>query len=197
MWQSWMGWKMPLRKWHILWMVPCLICCFIVTLFHIERKWLLIWNSTIILPLKSKLSAKFQRFNAIDGSIKMLKISWIWKKNQLKWKVVKHFTRPSKETIQGPTNPPPLDKTLLCLWNKNFLTKIYRNTYTFAFKLHQECRSWVSRNGTVQMFFWQQTETCLLENLQSQKGDLLLENLKIWWCSLDRVAKYKNVACRK
>ena len=129
MWQSWMGWKMPLRKWHILWMVPCLICCFIVTLFHIERKWLLIRNSTIILPLKSKLSAKFQRFNAIDGSIKMLKISWIWKKNQLKWKVVKHFTRASKETIQGPANPPPLDKTLLCLWNKNFLTEIYRNTY--------------------------------------------------------------------
>ena len=32
-----------------------------------------------ILPLKSKMSEKFQRFNAIDRSIEMLKNSWIFK----------------------------------------------------------------------------------------------------------------------
>ena len=43
MWQSWMGWKMPPCKWHTFWMAP------------------------------SKLSGKFERFNAIDGNIEMLK----------------------------------------------------------------------------------------------------------------------------
>ena len=36
-------------------------------LFYVER------NLAIILPFKSKLSGKFQRFNAIEGIIKMLK----------------------------------------------------------------------------------------------------------------------------
>ena len=58
-----------------------------------------------------------------------------------------------KETIQAPPNPLPSDKTLLRLWNKNFLKEIYRNTHTFAFKVHQEYGSWASRNSTVQMFF--------------------------------------------
>ena len=30
---------------------------------------------------------------------------------------------------------------------------IYRNIHTFSFKLLQECTSWASRNGAVQMFF--------------------------------------------
>ena len=36
-------------------------------------------NLATILPLKSKLSGKFERFNAIGGSIEMLKNSWISK----------------------------------------------------------------------------------------------------------------------
>ena len=36
-------------------------------------------NLARILPLKSKLSGNFQRFNAIDGTIKMLKKSLILK----------------------------------------------------------------------------------------------------------------------
>ena len=48
-------------------------------LFYIERKWLLTRKLVTILPLKFKLSRKFQRFNAIDRSIKMLKNSWIFK----------------------------------------------------------------------------------------------------------------------
>ena len=44
---------------------------FLSILFYIERKWLLVRNLAIILPLKSKLSEKFQRFNAIDKSIEI------------------------------------------------------------------------------------------------------------------------------
>ena len=58
-----------------------------------------------------------------------------------------------KEIIQPPPPTPPSDKTLLRLWNKNFLTKIYRNKQTCAVKVLQECGSWASRNGEVQMFF--------------------------------------------
>ena len=58
-----------------------------------------------------------------------------------------------KETIQPPPKPFPSDKALLSLWNKNFLTEIYRNTQAFAFIVLQECVSWTSRNGAVQMFF--------------------------------------------
>ena len=52
---------------------------FNVILLYIERKWLLMRNLATILPLKSKLSGKFERFNAIGGSIEMLKNSWISK----------------------------------------------------------------------------------------------------------------------
>ena len=65
-WQNWIGWKMPLCKWHTFWMAPSLICYFIVVFFYVERKWLLMGNLSTILPLKSKLSPKFQRFNTLD-----------------------------------------------------------------------------------------------------------------------------------
>ena len=92
-WQSWMGWKMPLCKWHTFWMVSRLICYLNFILFFIERKWLFMRNLATILLLKSKLSRKFQRFNAIDGSIKMLKKKLNFKKLHLNWKIVKHFLR--------------------------------------------------------------------------------------------------------
>ena len=57
------------------------------------------------------------------------------------------------ETIQAPPNAVPSDETSLRLWKKHFLTEIYKNTKTFAFKVHPECGSWASRNGAVQMFF--------------------------------------------
>ena len=53
---------------------------------------------------------------------------------------------------QSPTHPPS-DIILLRLWNKNFLTEIYRNIQTFAFKVLQEYSSLVSRNDSAQMFF--------------------------------------------
>ena len=52
-----------------------------------------------------------------------------------------------------PTHTPSY-KILLCLWNKNVLTEIYRNIKTFAFKVLQEYSSWASKNGAVQMFFF-------------------------------------------
>ena len=55
-------------------MVPWLICCFIVIFLYTERKWPLKRNLATILPLKSKLSGKFQSLNAIDGSIEVLNI---------------------------------------------------------------------------------------------------------------------------
>ena len=64
-------------------------------------------------------------------------------KFQLKWKIVKHFTR----LRQGAA----LKKIILPLhtrWNltasqqQKFVTKIYRNIQTFAFKVLQECSPW-------------------------------------------------------
>ena len=87
---------------------------------------LLMRNLVIILPLKSKLSGKFQRFNVIDWSIEMLKNSWISQKFQLKWKLKYRSTRPkqraplTKSSHLSPSPTPP-DKILLCLWDKNFL----------------------------------------------------------------------------
>ena len=40
---------------------------------------------------------------------------------------------------------------LVRLWDKMFLAEIYRNIQKFAFKVLQECSSWASRNGAVQM----------------------------------------------
>ena len=68
------GVKNAIIKWHNFWMVPYLICYFFVILFYIERKWLLMRMLFTILPLKSKLSGKFKRFNTINRNIKMLKI---------------------------------------------------------------------------------------------------------------------------
>ena len=130
---SWMGWKMPLYKWHTFWMVPYLICLFFVSffviLFYIEREWLLVWNVAPILPLKSNLSWKFQRFSAINRSIEMIKIVEFSK-------IVKYCKISSKAQtanrlkwfIQSPPYHPRPDKTLLRLGNKFFLRR-YREKY--------------------------------------------------------------------
>ena len=48
---------------------------------------------------------------------------------------------------------PPPDKKFLRIWNKNFITEIYRNMQTFAFQMFWECSSWAFRNSAGQMFF--------------------------------------------
>ena len=150
-----MRWKIPLCKWHTFWMVACLIYVVLLSYYFILSERDFLWEilPTILatmLPLKSKLSWKFQRFNAIDGSIEMLQNSWISKNFQ-----------PPLPIRPTPTLP---DKSLLRPWNKNFLTDIYKNLQTLAFKVLRKYSSWASRNGTVQNVF--QTPTrCLLENL--------------------------------
>ena len=47
---------------------------FFVILFYIEGKWLHMKHLATILPFKSKLSGKFQRFNAIDRTESILDI---------------------------------------------------------------------------------------------------------------------------
>ena len=81
-----------------------------------------------------------------------------FEKFQLKWKIVKHFTRPKQRaalrklfSLHQPPIPP--DKILLNLWNKNFLREICRNIHIFAFNVLQESSSWASGNGTMQMIF--------------------------------------------
>ena len=81
-----------------------------------------------------------------------------FEKFQLKWKIVKHFTRPKqraalRKLFSLHQSPIPPDKILLNIWNKNFLTEIYRNIQTFAFKVLQEGSSWLSGNGAVQIIF--------------------------------------------
>ena len=73
------GMKNLISKWYTFWIPPWLICCFIVIFLYIERRWLLKRNVATILPVKSKLSGKFQRFNTIDGRIGMLQNSLISK----------------------------------------------------------------------------------------------------------------------
>ena len=78
---------------------------FFAILFYIERRWHLTRKLLTILPLKSKLSGKSQRFNALDRSIKMLKNSWIFKNINLKEKHFKRFWKAEaashlKEVIQ-------------------------------------------------------------------------------------------------
>ena len=81
-----------------------------------------------------------------------------FEKFQLKWKIVKHFTRSKqraalRKLFSLPQSPIPSDKILLHLWNKIFFREIYRNIQTFAFKVLKESSSWASGNGAVQMIF--------------------------------------------
>ena len=168
--QSGIEWKLSLCKWHTFWMAQCLICCFILMLYYIEKKWILMRYLATILPLKFNLSGKFLRFNTIDRSMEMLKISWI-SQFSVKMKNCKTFYeiqtgRRLKGIIQPTLNLP--GKILLRLWNKNFPAEIYRNIQTFASRkrvsvsenvLHctvswyPETASSTSRNSAVQMLF--------------------------------------------
>ena len=146
-----MGAKIPLFNWHD---VPCSICYFIVILFCIERKWLLMRNLTRILPLKSKSSGKSQCFNAIDGSIKMLRNRWIYKNFNL-MKSCKTFYEAKKTSRINEIIQPPLPTQASS--NKILLRLFLQSASRMQF--------WASKNGgVIKCFFWDQTRTCLLEN---------------------------------
>ena len=128
MWQSWVGWKMPLCKWYTFWMAPFLIFYFIVILFYIERKWLLMRNLTTILPFVSNCLEHF------SASILLLKVSKYWKivelrKISINLKNCKTFYETQmasrfKEIIQPLLTRIPPEKIFLRLCNKNLLREI-------------------------------------------------------------------------
>ena len=92
---------------------------------------------------------------------------WLnFQKFQLKWKILKHFTRPKQRPALRKLFSPSPDKSFLRLWNNNFLAEIYWNMQKFAFQVLRWCSSWVSGNGHFKCYFWRQPETYLLENLQ-------------------------------
>ena len=125
-------------------MTAYLICYFIVILFYIEKRWLLMRNLATILPLKSKLSGKFQLFNAIDGRIEILKNSWN-SKNPFKMKNCTTFYEAQiasrlKEIILPPPTHPYQIKSYYVFKTKIFLrryagkyghllSKCFKNTF--------------------------------------------------------------------
>ena len=83
-------------------------------LFYVERKCLVMRNLVTVLPLKSKLPGKFQRFNAIEEGSKCWQIVG-FQKISIKIKNCKTFYEAQtascfKEIIQPPptSNPPPI-----------------------------------------------------------------------------------------
>ena len=140
-------------------MASWLICCFIAILLYVERNWFLQRKLVIILPMNFDLFEKYQRFNAIGGSIEMLQNGWIFKNfgwnDNFKTFCVSQTANCLKKIIH-----PPADKSFLRLWNKYFLMKVYRNKQTFDFKVLRECSSCGSRNGAVKMFFLIPIEAC-------------------------------------
>ena len=120
-------------------------CLFFVILFYIEIKWLLMRNVASVLLLKSKLSGKFQRFNAINRCIEMLKIVE-FSKISIKIQNCKTFckaqtTNRLNNFFQSPSIPPPTTipqgQTLLRLRNNFFLRRyieIYRHLLSKCFK---------------------------------------------------------------
>ena len=131
--------------------VFCLFFVFVI-LFYTERKWLLMRNVFAILPLKSKLSGKIQRLNAINRSIDMLKIVEFSKisiktkncktcrKVQTANRLKKFIQSPLIPTtpLPPPPPPPPPEKTLQRLGNNFFLRRyieiIYRDLLPKCFK---------------------------------------------------------------
>ena len=175
MWRSWMGWKMPLSKRQTFWIAPWLICYFIVLLFSVEKTWLLMRNLATISPLKYRLSGKFQRFNAIDGRSKCWKIVAF-----PKWKIVKHFTRPKQQAALKKLFSLPPSQPLLTHQVKSYFffgIKFFLPRYTeqpFAFKVIQECISWASRKGAVQIFFLKLSKNMFAGKFVKSEGFLAM-----------------------
>ena len=161
---------MPLWKWQTFWVAPWLICCLTVILLHIERKWLFMRNFAKILPLKSKLPGKFQRFNAINRSIEMLKIVE-FPKISIKLKnfktlyesqtaiCLKRIVQPSTH----PRTPTPHQIKTFCV----SVTKIFERRFTGIYRyLLSKC----SENAVFGLpkivqckcFFWHRSETFLV-----------------------------------
>ena len=75
------------------------------------------------------------------------------------------MTRPKQPAGLRKLFSPPPDKKFLRIWNKNFITEIYRNMQTFAFQMFWECSSWAFRNSPGQMFFLTHTRDMFVGKL--------------------------------
>ena len=75
------------------------------------------------------------------------------------------MTRPKQPAGLRKLFSPPPDKKFLRIWNKNFITEIYRNIQTFAFQMFWECSSWAFRNSAGQMFFLTHTRDMFVGKL--------------------------------
>ena len=149
-------------------------CLFFIILFYIAIKWLLMRNVASVLPLKSKLSGKFQRFNAINRCIEMLKIVK-FSKISIKIKIVKHFASPKQWTaLRNLFSLPPshfspsTTRTNLTTSRKQFFFKeIYRNRHLLSTCFKNVV---LGRQEMVlyKYFFWYHSEKCLLENLSER-----------------------------
>ena len=81
-----------------------------------------------------------------------------FQKFQLKRKIVKHFARPKqraalRKLFSSTPNHPFHPHQIRSYHVSDIFKEIYRNIQTFDFKLLQECSSWASRTGVVQIFF--------------------------------------------
>ena len=93
----------------------------------------------------------------------MIEVSKWWKivefsKISIKTKSCKTFCKAQtasrlKKTIQPTPNHPFHPHQIRSYHVSDIFKEIYRNIQTFDFKLLQECSSWASRTGAVQIFF--------------------------------------------
>ena len=114
--------------------------------YFILSKWLFTRNLPIILPLKSRLSGKFRCFIATYESIK---------KFQLKWKILKHLTRPKRKIVRSPQQIKASHVSGTYIFLPRY-TEIYRHLFSKCFenvlfrkrkgaeKVHCKCYSFFS-----------------------------------------------------
>ena len=168
----------------------CSICYFVVILFSIERKWLLMRNLARILPLKSKLTGKFQLFSAIA----LMELLKCWKrvefpKISIKMKNFKTFCKAQTasrlmEIVQPPTKPNPTQiKSNYIFGTKIFLRRyveVYGHLLSTCFENRVlECQEMVQRKfpDTKQKHvFW---KIWKVRKISGWLWDFLLENLKL------------------
>ena len=87
-------------------------------------------------------------------------------KISVKMMISKHFASPEQRVVWIKLFSFPPDKSSLRIWNKYFLTEVYRNIQRFDFQVLQECSSWASINGAVLMLFQTPTKNMFLDVLQ-------------------------------
>ena len=93
-WLTWMGRKMRSCKWHTFWMVPWLIRCFIVILYWEKMTFYEKFSHSVI--LETQIFWKISAFQCYWWKCQNVEIYLNFHKFQLKWKTLKHFTRPKQ-----------------------------------------------------------------------------------------------------